>query len=171
MRKPARSISVVVPCFNESEAIAQCHERLTHVLKILDTWYEIVYVDDGSRDSTVLSLQAIHSSDPNVTVVELSRNFGHQIAVTAGLEVATGEVVVIMDADLQDPPEVIEEMLQIWEQGYEVVYGVRETREGELDSSCGRLESSIGLSIRSLMSRSRRIRATFVFWIERRLRQ
>jgi len=97
----------------------------------LDKWYEIVYVDDGSRDATAFSLQTIHSSDPNVTVVELSRNFGHQIAVTAGLEVATGEVVIVMDADLQDPPELIEKMLRIWEQGYEVVYGVRETREGE----------------------------------------
>ncbi|MGI8962524.1 MAG: glycosyltransferase family 2 protein [Bryobacteraceae bacterium] len=131
MRKPARSISVVVPCFNEHEAIRQCHERLTQELKVLDTWYEIVYIDDGSRDSSVFSLESIHSSDPHVTVVELSRNFGHQIAVTAGLEIATGEVVVIMDADLQDPPEVIEEMLRIWEQGYEVVYGIRETREGE----------------------------------------
>jgi polyisoprenyl-phosphate glycosyltransferase len=131
MRKPARSISVIVPCFNENEAIAQCHERLTQVLQLLDPWYEIVYVDDGSSDSTVLVLQAIHSSDPSVTIVELSRNFGHQIAVTAGLEIAIGEVVVIRDADLQDPPEVIEKMLQIWEQGYEVVYGIRETREGE----------------------------------------
>jgi polyisoprenyl-phosphate glycosyltransferase len=130
-RKLARSISVIVPCFNENEAIAQCHARLTQVLSRLSSWYEIVYVDDGSTDSTLASLQALHSSDPNLTVVELSRNFGHQIAVSAGLEVAVGEVVVIIDADLQDPPELIEKMLQMWEQGYDVVYGIRERREGE----------------------------------------
>lgn len=127
----AKSITVIVPCFDESEAIAECHRRLTEVLRGLDIPYEIVYVDDGSRDSTFAFLQAIYSSDSNVTVVELSRNFGHQIAVTAGLEIATGDVVVIMDADLQDPPEIIAEMLKMWEQGYEVVYGVRDTRKGE----------------------------------------
>ncbi|MBV9158912.1 MAG: glycosyltransferase, partial [Acidobacteriaceae bacterium] len=79
------AISVVVPCFDEGEMIAACHQRLTGVLQGLDAWYEIVYVDDGSRDSTLAILQAIHASDPNVTVVELSRNFGHQTAVTAGL--------------------------------------------------------------------------------------
>ncbi len=131
MHKPAPTISVVIPCFDENEAIAECHTRLTEVLQRLGTWYEIVYVDDGSRDSTLLKLQAIYASDPNVTVVELSRNFGHQTAVTAGLEISQGEVVVIMDADLQDPPELIAKMLEIWQQGYEVVYGVRERREGE----------------------------------------
>jgi glycosyltransferase involved in cell wall biosynthesis len=131
IRSPARSISVIVPCFNEYDALPHCHKRLTQVLRRLDSGYEIVYVDDGSRDATLATLQALHSSDPNVAVIELSRNFGHQIAVTAGLEMATGEVVVIMDADLQDPPELIEKMLQIWEQGYEVVYGIREKREGE----------------------------------------
>lgn len=131
IREPAHSISVIIPCFNEKEAITHCHKRLTEVLRVLDSWYEIVYVDDGSTDSTLATLWELHSSDPHVTVVELSRNFGHQIAVTAGLEVASGEVVVIMDADLQDPPELIETMLRKWEQGYEVVYGVRETRQGE----------------------------------------
>ena len=125
------AISVVVPCFDEGEMIAACHQRLTGVLQGLDAWYEIVYVDDGSRDSTLAILQAIHASDPNVTVVELSRNFGHQTAVTAGLEIAKGDVVVITDADLQDPPELIAKMLELWAQGFEVVYGVRETREGE----------------------------------------
>ncbi len=131
MQKSASSISVVVPCFNEQEGITECHKRLTHVLRALDTWYEIVYVDDGSRDGTPAALQSIHASDPNITVVELSRNFGHQAAVTAGLEVAKGEVTIIIDSDLQDPPELIPEMLRIWAEGYEVVYGVRETREGE----------------------------------------
>jgi len=127
----APSISVIVPCFNEQEGIFECHRRLSGVLSGLDTWHEIVYVNDGSRDNTLGLLQNIYASDPNVTVVELSRNFGHQTAVTAGLEVASGQVVVIIDADLQDPPELIAEMIRVWEQGYDIVYGVRESREGE----------------------------------------
>lgn len=132
----ASSISVVVPCFNEEDAINECHRRLTEVLRRLalsyvDLWFEIIYVDDGSRDATPLKLAALHASDPCVTVIELSRNFGHQPAVTAGLEAASGEVVVILDADLQDPPEVIAAMLDKWAEGYEVVYGVRTSRQGE----------------------------------------
>ncbi|MGA8027820.1 MAG: glycosyltransferase family 2 protein [Bryobacteraceae bacterium] len=131
MHSARPNISVIVPCFNESGAVLECHKRLSAVLSGLGAWYEIVYVDDGSRDSTLSELRAIHAGDSNVTVVELSRNFGHQNAVTAGLDIAKGGVVVIMDADLQDPPELISRMLEMWEQGYEVVYGVRETREGE----------------------------------------
>ncbi len=127
----APSISVVVPCFNEGEVIAQCHARLTEVLRGIAAWYEIVYVDDGSRDETLAQLLRLYSSDLNVTVVELSRNFGHQSAVSAGLEAAQGEVVVVIDADLQDPPEVIPSMLEKWKEGYEVVYGVRDARAGE----------------------------------------
>lgn len=127
----APSISVVVPCFNESQVIAECHRRLTEVMHTVAGWYELVYVDDGSHDATLNDLRSIYATDPNVTVVELSRNFGHQSAVSAGLEAAQGEVVVIIDADLQDPPEVIAAMLEKWSQGYEVVYGVRETRAGE----------------------------------------
>jgi polyisoprenyl-phosphate glycosyltransferase len=124
-------ISVIVPCFNEEDGLAECHQRLSKVLTSVADWYEIVYVDDGSRDQTLGKLHAIHAADPNVTVVELSRNFGHQTAVTAGLEVAKGQVVVIIDADLQDPPELIGRMVEIWKQGYDVVYGVRESRAGE----------------------------------------
>ncbi len=129
MQKPP--ISVIVPCFNEEEGIAECHRRVAEVLSGLNTWYEIVYVNDGSTDSTASKLAAIYASDPNVTVIELSRNFGHQPAVTAGLEAAKGQVVVIIDADLQDPPEVIATMIEKWTEGYEVVYGVRESRDGE----------------------------------------
>ena len=125
------SISIVVPCFNEEEGIAECHRRLTECLRTLNISYEIVYVDDGSRDATLARLSAIHDSDPNVTVVELSRNFGHQPAVTAGLEAAKGQAVVIIDADLQDPPELIPAMLDKWAEGYEVVYAVRESRQRE----------------------------------------
>jgi polyisoprenyl-phosphate glycosyltransferase len=131
MSGSAPNISVIVPCYNEHEGLAECHKRLSEVLQSLNGWYEIVFVDDGSRDSTLAQLHDIYASDPNVTVVELSRNFGHQTAVTAGLEIAKGQVVVIIDADLQDPPELIPEMIQMWEQGFDVVYGVRESREGE----------------------------------------
>jgi dolichol-phosphate mannosyltransferase len=127
----APSISVIVPCFNEAQVVTQCHRRLTDVMRRVAGWYEIIYIDDGSRDSTLTELQSIYAADPNVSVVELSRNFGHQSAVSAGLEAAQGEVVVIIDADLQDPPEIISAMLEKWSEGYEVVYGVRETRAGE----------------------------------------
>lgn len=117
----------------------ECHRRLTGVLQGLQTWYELIYVDDGSRDSTLEQLRALYALDSNVTIIELARNFGHQTAVTAGLETANGQVVAIIDADLQDPPEVLVEMIRIWQQGYEVVYGVRESRSGE---SSGKLWTS-----------------------------
>ncbi len=124
-------ISVVVPCFNEEEVILACHQRLTAVLRSTGLSYEILYIDDGSNDGTLAILTQLYGSDPAVTVVELSRNFGHQIAVSAGLQIARGEAVMIIDSDLQDPPELIPEMLALRAQGYEVVYGVRTTREGE----------------------------------------
>lgn len=127
----AVEISVVVPCFNEAEGIDECHRRLTRVLRDVGLAYEVVYINDGSRDDTFALLQSIYAADPNVVVVELSRNFGHQAAVSAGLEIATGKAVVIIDADLQDPPEVVQKMVEIWRQGYEVVYGVRDSRAGE----------------------------------------
>lgn len=129
MRMP--TLSVVVPCYNEQESIQACHERLTEVLDRLGESYEIVYVDDGSRDQTVALLEQIHERDPHAVVVQLSRNFGHQPAVTAGLTEAQGSAVVIIDADLQDPPELIPEMVALWRSGYKVVYGIRQTRDGE----------------------------------------
>lgn len=129
MTQPA--LSVVVPCFNEDESLPECHRRLTAVLSAIGIPFEIVYVDDGSKDGTLAQMQRLHAADPNVGIVELSRNFGHQAAVTAGLDAAAGDVVVIIDADLQDPPELIADMLAKWREGYEVVYGVREERAGE----------------------------------------
>ena len=93
--------------------------------------YEIVYVDDGSRDQTPALLEQMHARDSHVVVVRLSRNFGHQPAVTAGLSASIGQAVVIIDADLQDPPELIPEMVALWRSGYKVVYGIRQTRDGE----------------------------------------
>ena len=130
-REPAL-LSVVIPCYNEEEGIHETHRRISQTLATLDGCdYEIVYVDDGSRDRTPALLRDIQAGDPRTRVVYLARNFGHQFAVTAGLANAAGDAVVIMDADLQDPPEVVPGMLELWRQGYEVVYGVRTDREGE----------------------------------------
>jgi dolichol-phosphate mannosyltransferase len=122
---------VVVPCFNEQEVIAECFARLTSILDTLGDSWEIVFVDDGSRDNTPWLLRDFFTQHANVTVALLSRNFGHQHAVTAGLTLAHGEAVLVIDADLQDPPELIPQMVQLWREGYDVVYGVRESRAGE----------------------------------------
>ena len=125
-------VSVIVPCYNEQEGLLECHRQLTEVLDAAcGESYEIVYVNDGSKDGTEEILRSIHSASPLVRVVMLSRNFGHQAAVTAGLTAATGQCAVIIDADLQDPPPVIPRMLERWREGYQVVYGVRESRDGE----------------------------------------
>jgi dolichol-phosphate mannosyltransferase len=124
-------VSVVVPCFNEAEGIEACYTRLSGVLGRLGEPYEIVFVDDGSTDGTGDLLLELEAGDSHVVVLRLSRNFGHQAAVSAGLEAVTGDATVIIDADLQDPPELIPEMLGLWRQGYQVVYGIRQTRAGE----------------------------------------
>ena len=124
-------LSVVVPCFNEQEVVNACHKELTRVLAGAVSSYEIIFVNDGSRDATMGALRALFESDPHVRVVDLARNFGHQRAVSAGLEYAAGRAVAIMDVDLQDPPEVLLQMVDLWRKGYEVVYGVRSARPGE----------------------------------------
>lgn len=124
-------LSVVVPCFNEEAVIESTHQRLGRVLDGVAMPSEIVYVDDGSRDATFSRLAAIQTADARVRVVRLSRNFGHQFASTAGLQHASGDAVVLIDADLQDPPELIPEMLAKWHEGFAVVYGTRTTRSGE----------------------------------------
>ena len=128
---PTTLVSIVIPCYNEEEGIRETHRRVSNVMSALEDFrYEIVYVDDGSRDGTMEVLREL-AADPAVRVVALARNFGHQFAVTAGLASASGDAVVIMDADLQDPPEVVVDMLARWREGYDVVYGVRTDREGE----------------------------------------
>ncbi|MGH9871906.1 MAG: glycosyltransferase family 2 protein [Pyrinomonadaceae bacterium] len=125
-------LSIVVPCYNEDAVLGELHRRLVAVFERKhDTSLEIIYTDDGSHDQTLDVLRQLQASDSRVRVVSLSRNFGHQIAVTAGLEHTSGAAVVIMDADLQDPPEVIPEMTERWRDGYQVVYGLRATRAGE----------------------------------------
>jgi dolichol-phosphate mannosyltransferase len=125
------SISVVVPCFNEADVIRQAHERLSMTLSKTDLDYEIIYVNDGSRDRTLDILRELSEADSRVRVVSFSRNFGHQIAETAGIDFATGDAVVLIDADLQDPPELIHDMVRLWRDGYQVVYGTRQSRTGE----------------------------------------
>lgn len=126
------TLSIVVPCFNEEAVINETHRRLCALRDALgDSSLELVYVDDGSRDGTLVALRALAAADPAVRVVAFARNFGHQIAVTAGIDAAQGDALVIIDADLQDPPEVIPEMLAKWREGYDVVYGTRLDRPGE----------------------------------------
>ena len=125
-------LSVVVPCYNEQDVLRATHERLTSVLAGMSTLdYELIFVNDGSHDETQSILIQLQLLNPHVRVLLLSRNFGHQVAVTAGLEEAAGDAVVIIDADLQDPPEVIPQMVQLWRDGNDVVYGMRSDRKGE----------------------------------------
>lgn len=124
-------LSVVVPAYNEEEVIPVFHERLVAVLESLDMDGEIVYVNDGSTDETMKVLQSIREQDQRVAIVDLSRNFGKEIALTAGLDNARGDAVVVIDADLQDPPELISELIKYWRQGYDVVYAKRNQRDGE----------------------------------------
>lgn len=127
-----KRLSIIVPCFNEEAVIEKTHERLTQVMRGLrDLDYELIYIDDGSRDATWEKLQTLQRRDACVRVIALSRNFGHQIAITAGLHEATGDAAVLIDADLQDPPEVIPRMIELWRNGYDVAYGQRSDRAGE----------------------------------------
>lgn len=123
--------SVVVPVYDEVQGIDRFHERCSQVMARATGDYEIVYVDDGSRDGSWERLSSIAADDPRVRVVRLSRNFGHQIAITAGYDHATGDTVTTIDADLQDPPEVILEMIERWREGADIVYAVRTERRGE----------------------------------------
>jgi len=125
-------VSLVVPCFNEEEVIEETHRRLVSLAESQSTYaFEFLFVDDGSRDNTPQLLHRIVAADPRAQALFFSRNFGHQLAVTAGIDEARGDAVVLLDADLQDPPEVVAEMLAKWRDGWQVVYGVRAEREGE----------------------------------------
>ena len=129
MHKPVYSL--VIPLFNEEAVLPLLLERLDTLLERLDASGEVIFVDDGSRDATGLIAARRAASDPRYRYLALSRNFGHQIAITAGMEHAAGEAVVVMDADLQDPPEVVLQLAAKWREGYEIVYAARLSREGE----------------------------------------
>ena len=125
-------VSLVVPVFNEEEVIGVFYERASKALRALEGMsYELIFVDDGSRDTSLAQLAAFAAKDPCVRVIKFSRNFGHQIAISAGIDHARGDCVAIIDADLQDPPEVIAKMVEQWKLGFDVVYGVRSDRAGE----------------------------------------
>src|SRR5207302_4189321 len=124
-----RLISVVAPMFDEEQTVELFYDRVRAALEGMQ--FELVLVDDASSDRTAQLLNALADADPRVRVLHLSRNFGHQAALTAGLEHARGDVVVMLDGDLQDPPELIRDMLDRWSRGFDVVFGVRESRAGE----------------------------------------
>lgn len=127
-----KKVSVVVPMYYEEEMVEFCYSELKRVLSNLKNYeYEIICVNDGSKDKTLALLEKRAKKDRQLKIVSLSRNFGHQAAVSAGLKYACGDAVVIIDADLQDPPNVIPEMVKLWENGYEVIYGKRKLRKGE----------------------------------------
>ena len=125
------TITIIAPVYNEEPVLPELYKRISAIMDAAgDTW-ELLVVDDGSRDRSAEIIAELHANDPRVKGISFSRNFGFQEAVTAGLDYAQGDAVVLTDADLQDPPEVIPEMIAKWREGYDVVYGVRESREGE----------------------------------------
>jgi polyisoprenyl-phosphate glycosyltransferase len=126
---PAPEISVVVPVFNEQENLPTLFERLTNVLHAANLQYELVFVDDGSADASSELLRQYAEYDLRVVTIELARNFGHQVAISAGLDHARGAAVIVMDADLQDPPEVLPQFIAKWREGHDVVYAIREERK------------------------------------------
>ncbi len=123
--------SFVIPVFDEEETLPELHSRLAAVIDGLDGEAEILFVDDGSRDHSVELLLDLRRADPRVKVIRLARNFGHQVAISAGLDFALGDAVIVIDADLQDPPELVPELVARWREGYDVVFAVRRARDGE----------------------------------------
>lgn len=131
-RKPALPrYSLVIPIYNEEAVLPLLVKRIRALFGQLDGDCEAIFVDDGSRDTSALYLRAVCADDPRLRLIELSRNFGHQIAITAGMDAAHGDAVIVMDADLQDPPEVVLDLVAKWKEGFEIVYARRTTREGE----------------------------------------
>jgi dolichol-phosphate mannosyltransferase len=128
-RRGPVQISVVLPVFNEQENVAEVYRRTTATLEGLTSDYEILFVNDGSSDGTLPMLEQLAATDPRVRVIDFSRNFGHQVAISAGLYYAGGDVVALLDADLQDPPEELGRLVDAWRQGYDVVYAVRRNRK------------------------------------------
>jgi len=124
-------VSVVVPMYNEEEVIMETYKRLKSVMDGTGETYELIFVNDGSRDKTRDLASAICYKDKNVKLIDFARNFGHQVAISAGMDNSCGDAVVVIDADLQDPPEVIPQMMAKWREGYDVVYGKRLKREGD----------------------------------------
>lgn len=123
--------SLVIPVYNEEAVLSETYQRVKKIMDSLGESYELIFVNDGSQDKSASIIREFAREDPKVKLINFSRNFGHQAAITAGMDYARGQAVIVMDADLQDPPEVIPQMVEKWRQGYEVVYGKRMKREGE----------------------------------------
>jgi polyisoprenyl-phosphate glycosyltransferase len=121
--------SIIIPIFNEQKTIPELHDRLVKAAASFDRPYEVIFIDDGSRDESFAMLKNIHERDPRFKVVRLSRNFGHQVAISAGLDMASGDAVILMDGDLQDPPELFPELVARWKEGFDVVYTVKRSRQ------------------------------------------
>ncbi|HPP36415.1 MAG TPA: glycosyltransferase family 2 protein, partial [Clostridiales bacterium] len=115
--------SVIVPLYNEEAVVQDSYKRIREVMDTTGESYEIIFINDGSKDSTYQKVREILKKDKNVKLISFSRNFGHQSAITAGMDYCTGQAVIVIDADLQDPPEVMLKMIEKWKEGYEVVYG------------------------------------------------
>ena len=127
-----QKITILVPAYNEEEVLQQLYDRLTKVINGITYYtFEILFVNDGSTDSTLQQIKRLRENDKNISYVNLSRNFGKETAMIAGLDYAAGDAVIIIDADLQDPPELIPEMIKYWEMGYDDVYAKRRSRAGE----------------------------------------
>jgi len=132
----AMKLSIVIPCYNEEDVIPEIYNRLYHILQNLIqnkliTDYEIIFVDDGSTDNTLNTLKMISKTNKNVKIISFSRNFGHQAALTAGIWHASGDAIVTLDADLQDPPEIIKDMLSEYFKGYDIIYAARKSRKND----------------------------------------
>lgn len=123
--------SIIAPVFNEEETLPHFYQRVVAVMEQVGESFEVVFVNDGSRDCSLRILKELHEHDPRLRIIDFSRNFGHQIAISAGLDYAQGDAVIILDADLQDPPEVIPDLIAHWKNGAEVVYAQRTSRKGE----------------------------------------
>lgn len=124
-------LSVVIPIFNEEQCLKEMYRRVSEVLKALGKTYELIFVNDGSTDESSMILNTIQGNDENVKIINLSRNFGHQAAITAGMNCAEGDALITMDGDLQDPPEVMPEMVDKWQEGFDIVYAKHIKRKGE----------------------------------------
>ena len=131
MHDADHTLSVVVPAYNEEDVLPEFHRRLAGVLETMRVDAEVIYVNDGSSDGTLAAMRALQQADARVAVLDMSRNFGKEIALTAGLDRCRGDAVVVIDADLQDPPETIPELVTLWKSGYDNVYAQRTEREGE----------------------------------------
>jgi len=131
MNLASARISIIVPAYNEAEVLEAFHRRLGAVLDTLNCSAEVIYVNDGSTDATLQAIEGLAAQDARVALMDLSRNFGKEIALTAGLDHAEGDAAIVIDVDLQDPPELIPELLRVWQQGYDVVYAQRTGRAGE----------------------------------------